>query len=55
MKKYIQPAILFINFNNEAIMLGTSDMEGHGGPMANTGVFEQEDEQNIPSAKSVWE
>jgi hypothetical protein len=55
MKKYIQPAILFINFNNEAIMLGTSDMEGHGGPMANTGVFEQEDEQDIPSAKSIWE
>jgi hypothetical protein len=55
MKKYIQPAILFINFNNEAIMLGTSDMEGHGGPMANTGAFKQEDEQNIPSAKSIWE
>ena len=55
MKKYLKPAILFVYVENEAVMLGTTDAEGHGGPMANTGVFEQEDEQNIPSAKSVWE
>ena len=54
MKKYIQPAIKEELLVGEQMMIGTSDMEGYGGPMANEQtVFDNEDDR--PKPNNVWE